>query len=213
MSNPAPFSSARLHYRAIRLPEDLPVFLAINEDKIGFQNSSINNIRLVSTADLEKWMKSMTEDCLLGAVIWLAHPQPGFSALDPEIQARKDDGEIIESWGTAIGEIHLNALPPDQAHHRWTEIGIDILPRYQGKGYGSEAIQWAMDYAFRRAGMHRIRIRGFEWNEAALKLYERLGFVYEGREREAVWFEGRWWDGVTMGLLEGEWWALQEGGK
>jgi len=41
-------------------------------------------------------------------------------------------------------------------------------------------------------------------------LYERLGFKHEGRERESCWHEGRWWDGVEMSMLEGEWRQLQE---
>jgi RimJ/RimL family protein N-acetyltransferase len=66
-----------------------------------------------------------------------------------------------------------------------------------------------MDYAFRRAGFHRLRIRAFEWNTGAIRLYEKLGFVHEGRERESYWHEGRWWDGVGMSMLEGEWREMQ----
>jgi len=88
-------------------------------------------------------------------------------------------------------------------------VCIDILPRYQGRGYGEEAIRWLLDYAFRRVGLHSVRMRAFGWNVGAIRLYERLGFVVEGREREAVWFEGRWWDSVTLGMLEDEWWGIQ----
>jgi RimJ/RimL family protein N-acetyltransferase len=87
---------------------------------------------------------------------------------------------------------------------------LDILPAYQGKGYGSEAIEWALDYAFRRVGLHRVQVRGFSYNAGAIRLYERLGFVVEGREREAVWYEGSWWDTVTLGMLEGEWREMQK---
>jgi hypothetical protein len=37
-----------------------------------------------------------------------------------------------------------------------------------------------------------------------------MGFTLEGRERETLWYEGRWWDNVQMGMLEGEWWALEK---
>jgi RimJ/RimL family protein N-acetyltransferase len=84
------------------------------------------------------------------------------------------------------------------------------LPEYQGKGYGSEAISWALDYAFRRAGLHRVKIAAFEYNAGAVRLYERLGFTPEGRERESCWHEGRFWDLVEFGMLEGEWRAMRE---
>lgn len=53
-------------------------------------------------------------------------------------------------------------------------------------------------------------IRAFEYNHGAIRLYERLGFVHEGRERKAYWHEGRWWDGVMMSMLENEYWDLQK---
>jgi RimJ/RimL family protein N-acetyltransferase len=41
-------------------------------------------------------------------------------------------------------------------------------------------------------------------------LYARLGFVEEGREREALWHEGEWWDSVEFGMVEREWAVLRE---
>jgi RimJ/RimL family protein N-acetyltransferase len=128
---------------------------------------------------------------------------------EKELARRRKSGEIVdEEFGTAIGELHLNMLPAHKQHHRNTEIGLDILPPYQSRGYGSEAIKWALDYAFRRAGLHRVKVRAFSWNEGALRLYKKLGFVVEGRERESVWHEGQWWDVVTLGMLKGEWQKL-----
>jgi RimJ/RimL family protein N-acetyltransferase len=199
------FSSARLLYRAVRQPQDLPVFQAINNDPVGYVNSNASNIRLASPADAADFMKSTAEDNLLGAVIWI---RPS----EVEKHDKYWNGHHIRDadFGIAIGEIHLGSLPAKHAHHRWTEIGIDILPAYQGSGFGSEAIDWALEYAFKQAGMHRVRIRVFEWNEGAVKLYEKLGFTHEGRERESLWWDGKWWDGITMGMLEGEWREREE---
>ena len=32
----------------------------------------------------------------------------------------------------------------------------------------------------------------------------------EGRAREAIWRDGRWWDEVTMSVLHSDWVAMQE---
>ena len=111
--------------------------------------------------------------------------------------------------GLPIGQIHLNGSSLRTTHHRRTELGLDILPQYQGQGYGSEAIRWALDYAFSRTGMHKVRICAFEWNEGACRLYRKLGFKEEGRNREAMWHEGRFWDVVELGMLDREWWAME----
>jgi hypothetical protein len=43
-----------------------------------------------------------------------------------------------------------------------------------------------------------------------LKLYERLGFVAEGRRREDTWFSIGWHDGGELGMLDREWLAKME---
>lgn len=191
-----PFSSARLIYRAVTdSPSDIALFAAINDDRIGHENSNGSNIKLPTPADAEKFRKSLQDD-LLGAIICLA---PDESNSDLGLQQL-----------TPIGQIHLTGLGQRTQHHRRTEVGIDILPEWQGKGYGSEAIRWALDYAFRKAGLHKVRVRAFEWNVGAIKLYERIGFKHEGRERESLWHEGRFWDGIEMGMIDREWWELQK---
>ena len=197
-----PFSSARLKYRAIELPQDNAVFSAINSDRIGYVNSNANNIRLSKQSDAENFAKSCSE-CFLGTIITLNHEEAKkLGGLHQEKQEKDRDG-------IAIGQVKLDSIRSSMMQHRRTEIGIDILPEYQGRGYGREAIEWALDYAFRRAGLHSVRIRAFEWNEGAIRLYERLGFRHEGRENEALWHEGRWWDGIEMAMLDREWWELE----
>lgn len=204
-----PFDTTSVALRAVRQPEDLALFTAMSNDQAGFINSSVKNTSLPSSVDATKHMKSVAEDQLLGATIWL-EDTPKSNGHEEMLNDGAPSGELKSEWGTAIGEVHLSKLPANTVHHRSTELGIDILPSFQGKGYGREAIEWALDYAFRRVGLHRVQIRAFEWNTGALRLYERLGFKAEGREREAIWHEGRFWDTVELGMLEGEWWELQK---
>jgi RimJ/RimL family protein N-acetyltransferase len=84
-------------------------------------------------------------------------------------------------------------------------MSITICREEQGKGYGTEAIKWALEWAFLAGGLHRVGIGCFSFNEGARRLYERLGFVVEGRAREIVWKNGCWHDVIEMGMLEGEW--------
>jgi RimJ/RimL family protein N-acetyltransferase len=84
-------------------------------------------------------------------------------------------------------------------------MSIQICREEQGKGYGSEAIKWVLEWGFLAAGLHRVSIACFSFNEGARRLYERLGFVVEGRAREVVWKNGGWHDSIMMGMLEGEW--------
>ena len=187
-----PFRTPNLILRAIESPDDDSLFLRIQQTPQDFANSNARVQKPQSRADATRYQKDVTENALLGLALCL----PDTS--DPN------------KPGTAVGVIHLSGLPPHLSHHRFTEIGIDILTDYQGKGYGSEAIRWVLEWAFENAGLHRVVIQAFEYNEGARRLYERLGFRHEGTIKEALWSQGRWWDNYKYGMLEGEWRALRE---
>jgi RimJ/RimL family protein N-acetyltransferase len=74
-----------------------------------------------------------------------------------------------------------------------------------GRGYGTEATQLMLDHAFGTLGLHRIGLTVFEFNERATRAYRRCGFVVEGRARESIWRDGRWWDELAMSVLASEW--------
>jgi len=74
-----------------------------------------------------------------------------------------------------------------------------------GHGYGTEATALMVDHAFRALGLHRVALSVFEFNERAIRAYRRCGFQVEGRARQAIWRDGRWWDEIGMSVLASEW--------
>jgi RimJ/RimL family protein N-acetyltransferase len=84
-------------------------------------------------------------------------------------------------------------------------------PDAWGHGYGTEATQLMVDHAFETLGLHRIALNVFEFNERAIRAYRRCGFQTEGRSRESIWRDGRWWDEIAMSILEPDWRARREG--
>jgi RimJ/RimL family protein N-acetyltransferase len=79
-----------------------------------------------------------------------------------------------------------------------------------GRGFGTEATQLMLDHAFGTLGLHRIALTVFEFNERAIRAYARCGFVVEGRARESIWRDGRWWDELAMSVLSSEWHERRE---
>ncbi|MBA2382854.1 MAG: GNAT family N-acetyltransferase [Chloroflexi bacterium] len=79
-----------------------------------------------------------------------------------------------------------------------------------GHGYGTEATRLMIDHAFGGLGLHRVALSVFSFNERAVRSYRSVGFVVEGRAREAIWREGRWWDEISMSLLQSDWKARHE---
>lgn len=208
MASSNAFRSERLVYRAIEdNDEDLDFLHSISLDADGFANS--NNLALVpQNKEATKRWKQHLDTCIIAVIICLP-------ASDPEPAPAPDTGTTKEqtppqpakkAGPTPIGLIALSGSESMRmAQHRNANIGIDILPGHQRRGYGSEAIRWAVEWGFQAYGLHRIGIESFSHNEGAGRLYERLGFVPEQRKREALWFRGGWSDQLGFAMLEGEW--------
>ncbi len=78
-------------------------------------------------------------------------------------------------------------------------------PDAWGHGYGTEATRLMLDHAFGTLSLHRIGLFVFEFNERAIRAYRHCGFEIEGRSRESIWRDGRWWDELAMSVLESDW--------
>jgi RimJ/RimL family protein N-acetyltransferase len=78
-------------------------------------------------------------------------------------------------------------------------------PDAWGHGYGTEATRLMVDHAFGALGLHRVGLTVFSFNERAIRSYRSVGFVVEGRAREAIWRDGRWWDEIAMSVLDADW--------
>ena len=82
-------------------------------------------------------------------------------------------------------------------------------PDCWGRGYGTEATAMMLDHAFTTLGIHRVGLSVFAFNERAIRSYRKVGFVVEGRAREAIWREGRFHDEIQMSILDDEWRAIR----
>jgi RimJ/RimL family protein N-acetyltransferase len=61
-----------------------------------------------------------------------------------------------------------------------------------------------LGYAFDRWDLHQVELWTLADNNRAISMYQRCGFVLEGRLRERSWKEGRWVDHVVMSLQREE---------
>lgn len=86
----------------------------------------------------------------------------------------------------------------------WVGIGIGE-GEDRGKGYGTEAMKLVVDYAFNELNLHRVSLSVFDYNPCAIRSYEKAGFILEGRKREVIRRNGRWYDILYMAVLRREW--------
>jgi len=107
-----------------------------------------------------------------------------------------------------IGEMVLEVV-------NWTGrdafVGLSIGGRENwDKGYGTEMVNLLLRFAFTEINLRRVTLTVFEYNPRAIRVYEKVGFRHEGRERKSLNREGRRWDMVFMGILREEWLELNQ---
>lgn len=117
---------------------------------------------------------------------------------------RREDVRIfaIREHGRLVGTCQLHDIHPV---HRSAELQIRIgAADARGRGVGTAATTKLLEIGFRELGLHRVHLHLLETNEAARRLYERVGFRVEGVRRAAVCIEGARVDVVLMAILEEE---------
>ena len=113
----------------------------------------------------------------------------------------------VRATDRLIGSCAFSQLDPDNGSALY-HITIGEKDAW-GQGYGTDATRLMLEHAFTRLNLHRVSLSVFAFNERAIRAYRKAGFVSEGRAREAIWRDGRYWDEITMSILDHEWRALQ----
>jgi RimJ/RimL family protein N-acetyltransferase len=90
------------------------------------------------------------------------------------------------------------------------ELGIVIgESEYRGKGFGTDACNAIVDFAFGELRLERVNLSTRVDNPAAQAAYEKCGFKKEGVLRHVVYARGKFTDAVAMGILLEEWQKLK----
>ncbi|MGA4798782.1 GNAT family N-acetyltransferase [Streptomyces lavendulocolor] len=119
-----------------------------------------------------------------------------------DLTDRLDLALVDRASGETVGELVFNEW--DEAN-RSCNFRTLVGPRGRDRGLGTEAIRLFLAHGFERVGLNRISLGVYAFNPRAIRVYEKVGFVREGVEREALLHEGRWIDSVTMSVLAREW--------
>ena len=103
--------------------------------------------------------------------------------------------------GTFIGDVAFHWV---SEQHKTAEVGYMIDPRYQGRGFATEAVTPFVDWAFAQ-GFHRVIGRLEARNVASGRVLEKLGMRKEAVLVENEWVKGEWQSEAVYAILDREW--------
>jgi RimJ/RimL family protein N-acetyltransferase len=183
-------------------------------ERIAFIRTPVSTLRPLMESDIPLLMK-WVNDPDVREYVGMAMPQGELNEkkwlqlLAEDQVAAKNMAFMIETpEGQAIGTMGLHRI---DLKNRAATTGAMIGSReHWGKGIGSATKMHLLEYAFMELGLHRITSEVFEYNERSVRYSLRCGYKEEGRQREAIYKKGRYWDKVLLGLLKAEWQPLWE---
>jgi RimJ/RimL family protein N-acetyltransferase len=107
------------------------------------------------------------------------------------------DWAVVETaTGTYLGDCSLNEIDEDNQ-----TAGYRIAIRRPGVGFGTEATDAVLAFAFGELGLYRVELEVFAYNARAQRSYEKSGFQVEGVKRSALRWDGERHDVIMMAAL------------
>jgi putative acetyltransferase len=117
-----------------------------------------------------------------------ARRAPGTHSLVAEIDRR------------VVGQLSLHVEQNPRRRHVGG-IGMAVHDDFQGRGVGSALLTAILDLADRWLALRRIELDVYTDNAAAIRLYEKFGFVREGQLRDYAFRDGGYIDAFFMARL------------
>ena len=103
---------------------------------------------------------------------------------------------VAEEDGRVIARLSL-ARDPHPASSHVADVGLMVAVSHRRRGIGRALLEAAVEWA-RGAGVRKLELHVFPYNEPALALYEAFGFLREGVRKSHYRRGGRDLDAVLM---------------
>jgi RimJ/RimL family protein N-acetyltransferase len=89
---------------------------------------------------------------------------------------------VADDGGVVVGRLSV-ARDPHGASRHVADLGLMVAAGHRRRGIGRALLEQAADWA-RAAGVLKLELHVFPWNEPAIRLYEDFGFEREGLRKE-----------------------------
>ncbi len=124
---------------------------------------------------------------------------------DHWMDTRVSSGDVVQfiisvkDSAAPIGSVYLRDI--DNSKQK-AEFGIFIgEDDARGKGFGQEAARLICQYGFEYLNLHKIMLRVFAFNKAAIRSYEHAGFIQEAYLRDEEKIAEKFYDIIYMAKI------------
>lgn len=107
-----------------------------------------------------------------------------------------------------VGHISLGSISQYNRAGRITRVLVGNTAA-RGRGYCQAMIKAILAIGFEDLGLHRISLGVYDFNQSAIRCYQRAGMHREGTLRDVVRYGDEYWSLVEMSMLAPEWHQAQ----
>jgi RimJ/RimL family protein N-acetyltransferase len=111
-----------------------------------------------------------------------------------------DPGFVAVVHGEVVGWCDISRHDRLIHAHRGS-LGMGIVASHRGRGLGLRLINATLAQA-RKVGFARVELSVHADNARAIALYDKVGFVREGVQRDAIRIDGHYGDTFMMAIVE-----------
>lgn len=108
-------------------------------------------------------------------------------------------GIFLKEDGSLVGDVSLYRIFRGPLQR--SMIGYSLDQAHNGKGFATEAVGLAVEFAFNDLRLHRVEAGVMPSNPGSIRLLEKNGFQKEGIERKGVKINGQWEDHQILAIL------------
>ncbi len=161
-------------------------------------------LRAVEPSDWETFFNWNQDDDMARRLYAIPFPQSREAVrrwVEKTATREPDDDTFHFIIENLAGEIAGSIATHDcDRRHGTLSYGLNVLPEHRRKGYAAEAIVILLRYYFLELRYQKATAHVYSFNEASLRLHERLGFQREGQLRRMIYAVGAYHDQVVFGL-------------
>jgi RimJ/RimL family protein N-acetyltransferase len=165
-------------------------------------------LRAIEPSDWETFQRFDTASEMARRAYWIPFPRSteGYRRWAEREATREPDGDAFRfAIETLACELvgTMNTVDCDRRNGTFS-YGIALGREHWRKGYASEAIVLALRYYFGELRYQKVTVRIYAFNDASIRLHERLGFQPEGRRRRMFYTGGQYHDECLYGMTAEE---------
>lgn len=159
-------------------------------------------IRHLNEHDIDLFIKIRKDSLRLDPMSFGASPNSEIDRTKTiaDLKAKNEENFILGYFDKddLVGVLGFIRYRNEKTRHKGFIWGVFVYDKYRGRRIGSQLMETCIDQASKLPGIQKILLGVSHISDAAISLYERMGFNTYGREKNAMIWDGAYIDEVLM---------------